>query len=129
VGAVTARSRTPVRRPFVDIAVLLWVAVCGVACYWQVTVALAGDDLGWLYSIEWPVFGIFGIVVWWNLIHDDPEKVGNSALRNGLAHEPRVNDRSQHETTRSPSESPDLERYNEYLSALAASEKKKGWRR
>ncbi len=42
--------------------------------------ALAGDSLGWLYSVEWPIFALFGLVFWWNIIHDDPNKVGHKGL-------------------------------------------------
>ncbi len=42
--------------------------------------ALSGDSLGWLYSVEWPVFAFFGAVFWWNIIHDDPEKTGQKGL-------------------------------------------------
>ncbi len=61
-------------------AVAIWVPGCAVAAWWQVTVALAGDRLGWLYSVEWPCFAVFGTVVWWNAVHDDPETVGARAL-------------------------------------------------
>jgi DNA-binding transcriptional regulator of glucitol operon len=113
----------------VHVAIAVWVPLCALACYWQVTVALAGERLGWLYSIEWPVFGLFGIVVWWNLIHDDPETVGKRALRSGHA-APRRNDgRARGVTSRAEDESPDLKSYNDYLAALGAGDKRKSWRR
>jgi hypothetical protein len=87
-----------------------------------VTVALAGDGLGWLYSIEWPAFGLFGIVVWWNLIHDDPAKVGAGALRTGQVRKSRSTGRSRGTTSRPTDESPELKAYNDYLAALASTE-------
>jgi hypothetical protein len=62
------------------LAIIVWFPGCLVAAWWQITVALAGDSLGWLYSVEWPVFAIFGAVFWWNLIHDDPEQTGHKGL-------------------------------------------------
>ncbi len=103
----------------------MWVPVCAIACWWQVTVALAGDHLGWLYSVEWPAFGIFGIVVWWNLLHDDPEKVGSRALRAGHVRPHRITERDRDITTRAEVESPELARYNEYLAALAAQDRER----
>jgi hypothetical protein len=44
-----------------------------VAGWWQATRALAGNGLSWVYSIEWPIFGLIAIVAWWQLIHEDPE--------------------------------------------------------
>src|SRR5579872_5199445 len=57
------------------VALLVWFPGCLVAMWWQVTVALAGNALGWLYAIEWPVFAILGVFGWWQLIHDDEETV------------------------------------------------------
>jgi len=98
------------------------VPTCAIACYWQVTVALAGDGLGWLYSIEWPAFGLFGIIVWWNLIHDDPAKVGSGALRTGHVRTSRPTSRSRGTTSRPAEESPELKAYNDYLAALASTD-------
>jgi DNA-binding transcriptional regulator of glucitol operon len=126
---MTVRRRAVRHRSLLHLAVLVWVPVCGLACYWQVTVALAGDSLGWLYSGEWPLFGLFGIVVWWNLIHDDPETVGAAALRSGHGRERRSTGRDREATTRVTEETPDLEQYNDYLAALAANDRQKSWRR
>jgi len=113
----------------VHLAIACWVPLCALACYWQVTIALAGDHLGWLYSIEWPVFGIFGIVVWWNLIHDDPETVGARALHSSGTLPRRRAAREQGVTTRVQDEPTDLKNYNDYLAALGADDKRKSWRR
>jgi hypothetical protein len=31
--------------------------------------ALSGHAFSWLYVVEWPIFGSFGIYVWWVLLH------------------------------------------------------------
>jgi DNA-binding transcriptional regulator of glucitol operon len=130
VRSSTRTGRRPPTRnkPLIHLAIAIWVPLCAVACYWQVTVALAGDKLGWLYSIEWPAFGIFGIVVWWNLIHDDPETVGSRAVRSGHAKLSRLTDRDRGTTSRADEESPELKKYNDYLAALATTRKQKTWR-
>ncbi len=46
---------------------------CLVAGWWQATVALAGNALSWVYTVEWPVFAIIAVGAWWHLIHEDPE--------------------------------------------------------
>ena len=43
------------RALLLHLALLVWFPGCLVAMWWQVTVALAGNALGWLYAIEWPV--------------------------------------------------------------------------
>ena len=63
------------------LAVVLWVPGCLVAGWWQVTRALDGNGLSYLYSVEWPVFALVGIWMWWSLIHTDPETVGARAQR------------------------------------------------
>ena len=70
------------RRALVLHSVLaIWIPACALACWWQVTVALSGDELGWVYSVMWPCFAVFGTVLWWNLIHDDPDTVGARGVR------------------------------------------------
>jgi integral membrane protein len=46
---------------------------CAVAGWWQATRALAGNDLSWVYSVEWPIFAVLAMWGWWHLIHEDPE--------------------------------------------------------
>src|ERR1700689_3510577 len=61
-------------------AIIVWFPGCLIAAWWQVNVALAGDSLGWLYSVEWPVFACFGLYFWWFWIHDDPSDLGRRKL-------------------------------------------------
>jgi hypothetical protein len=49
------------------------VSGCALAGWWQATRALGGNELSWLYSVEWPVFGLIAIAGWWQLVHEDPE--------------------------------------------------------
>jgi integral membrane protein len=46
---------------------------CALAGWWQATRALAGNELSWVYSVEWPVFALLAIGGWWVLVHEDPE--------------------------------------------------------
>ena len=102
------------------------------ATWWQVTVALSGDPLGWVYSVMWPCFAVFGVVFWWSLVHDDPDTVGRRGLR-----------RLQRQRTTAPgdddlrrelalaeaeAEDPALAEYNAYLADLARSGRSGTWR-
>lgn len=113
------------------LAVAVWVTGCSVAAYWQVTVALAGDKLGWLYSVEWPIFGIFGVVVWWNALHDDPSTVGTLGLRRAREWPSSTPEVAVERTSvrRPEEEDGDLAAYNDFLLALAESGERKTWRR
>ncbi len=46
---------------------------CALAGWWQATRALAGNELSWVYSIEWPIFALIALWGWWQLVHEDPE--------------------------------------------------------
>lgn len=65
-------------------ALVIWVPGCAVAAWWQVGIALGGDSLGWVYSVMWPCFAVFGTIFWWFLVHDDPDTLGARGLRRQL---------------------------------------------
>jgi len=109
------------------LALLVWVPGCAVAAWWQVTIATAGNDLAYLYAVEWPVFAVLAMVVWWNLIHDDPEQVGSRGLRRarretGVPIGPEL-------VRRPEEEDEELAAYNAYLAALAEDDRSKVRRR
>lgn len=111
------------------LALVVWVPGCAVAAWWQVGIALGGDGLGWVYSVMWPLFAVFGIVFWWYLVHDDPDTVGARGLRRlGLQGEPdsgRLGDELA--IIEAEAEDPELAAYNAYLADLA--DRPKNWRR
>lgn len=41
------------------------------AGWWQYHVALSGNELSWVYTIEWPFFAVYAVYIWWKLIHDE----------------------------------------------------------
>jgi hypothetical protein len=122
----TPRSKWFTKRALLaHLALVVWVPGCAVAAWWQVTVALGGNKLAYLYSVEWPVFALMGGVAWWNFVHDDPERVGKAALRRAVAEAPE-------EPPLAPPPDADgdeeLAEYNAYLAELAKSGRKT-WRR
>ena len=38
---------------------------------WQLHRALAGNDLSWAYTFEWPLFAVFGVYFWARTIRDE----------------------------------------------------------
>ena len=62
-------------------ALVVWIPGCVIACWWQVGVGRAGDALGWVYSVMWPCFAVFGTVFWWHFVHDDPDSLGRRGLQ------------------------------------------------
>ena len=131
--ARTAPSRWWTKRAVVaHVALAIWVPGCAVAAWWQVGIALGGDSLGWVYSVMWPCFAVFGIVFWWFLVHDDPDTVGARGLRT-LRRVPTESRNGEPEDggdsaiARAEAEDPALAEYNAYLASLAT--RHKGWRR
>ncbi len=63
------------------VAVLVFVPGCAVAAWWQINRAEGGNQLSYLYSVMWPVFGILGLYFWWMLLHTDYDTVGLKGMR------------------------------------------------
>jgi hypothetical protein len=108
-------------------ALAVWLPGCTVATWWQIGIAESGDSLGWVYSVMWPSFALFGIVFWWFLVHDDPDTLGRRGLRAGGngGGDPADSDAASERAARAEalaraeSEDPELAAYNDYLAALA----------
>ncbi len=62
-------------------ALLVIVPGCAIAAWWQVNRAQDGNQLSYLYSVMWPVFGLLGLIFWWMLIHTDYDSVGLRGMR------------------------------------------------
>ena len=137
------RRRWYTRRALLaHVAVIIWIPGCAVACWWQVGVALSGDSLGWIYSVMWPAFAVFGTVFWWYFIHDDPDTVGRRGLRRlqraaatdggglpaSVGEGAAPDDDGDVPSARAEDEDPELAAYNAYLAALAQEDRPKSWR-
>jgi hypothetical protein len=90
---------------------------------WQLHRALAGNELSWAYTFEWPIFAVFAVVFWAKTIKDEfqPQAVAEDgaddvplptgAVRQGGAPVPAGEPAS-------PEEEADLAAYNAYLARL-----------
>jgi DNA-binding transcriptional regulator of glucitol operon len=109
-------------------AALVFVPACAVLAWWQVSRAQDGNDLSYVYSVMWPVFGILTIVFWWLLIHTDYETVGLKGVQRQLAASPAHPDTvTEAPDLPSPDDDPELAAYNARLAALSA-QGPKTWR-
>jgi hypothetical protein len=88
--------------------------VCCGAFAFELWRALGGHAFSWMYVFEWPLFGAFGIYMWWNLLQ------GNDRVpRPSTKQSPR------------PSEAlPDqeLEAWNRYVRLMESEEQARGRR-
>ena len=118
-------------------ALVVWVPGCIIACWWQVGIGLSGESLGWVYSVMWPCFAVFGTVFWWHFVHDDPDTVGRRGLRRlqqaaapGEVAEPGATEPDARDAAwaQAEAEDPELAAYNAYLAELAREARPGSWR-
>jgi len=116
------------------VALVIFVPGCIAATVWQVGIARSGNDIGWAYAVMWPVFAVYGVVLWWHLVHDDPETVGARGLRRMRSlpgHQAEADQRKAARDEvihRAEDEDPELAAYNAYLAELAREDRPKTWR-
>jgi hypothetical protein len=111
------------------VGLLLFVPICALAAWWQVTRAFDGNGLSYLYSVEWPIFALVASYFWWMLIHTDYETVGRKGLERQVALETakRAAETGGGPDVAPPAQSapgvevddPELAAYNARLAALA----------
>ncbi len=106
-------------------ALILWLVLCALAAWWQVGRAVQGNSLSYLYSVEWPVIGVMGILGWWNMLHMD--KVTESKERSRREYEEKMRAEAQAARAGAPEEDPTLAAYNDHLARLAGEPKKRLW--
>ena len=99
-----------------------WLGGCTAAAYWQVTRAVEGNALSYLYAIEWPVFGIAGIVGWYALINIEKVTEAQEQARREFEEKMRAEAQSARQTD---AESPELAAYNDHLQQIAQQPKRK----
>lgn len=123
-------------------AALILVPGCAIAAWWQVNRAADGNELSYVYSVMWPVFGLLAIIFWWLLIHTDYDAVGLKGMlrqqaqeqppldaqtsdlaasfaADGVAASPATAPYLAEEPLPSAEDDPELAAYNARLAALA----------
>ncbi|GAC1530256.1 MAG: hypothetical protein NVS3B12_04580 [Acidimicrobiales bacterium] len=98
-------------------AVLLVVGGCLSAAVWQLQRARSGNVLSYAYVVEWPLFAVAAVVMWWQALHPPvPRPTGQR-------------DPSPTPSGHGPWEEPDdaLRAYNDSLRSLARGGRK-SWR-
>lgn len=101
--------------------VVLAVGVCAAAARWQIHRAASGNVLSYAYAVEWPLFAIAAVVMWWQLIHDQPPSTGPATNPVG----PEPPGRGLPDV---PVDDPELRSYNAELATLSSRGRRKTWR-
>jgi DNA-binding transcriptional regulator of glucitol operon len=108
------------------LGLLAWVAMCAGAAWWQVSRAVNGNSLSFLYAIEWPCFGVLGVLGWYALLNVEKGTAHEEAARRDYEAQRRAEARAARAASEVP-EDPTLAAYNDHLAELATEPKKKLW--
>jgi hypothetical protein len=126
------------------VVILIVVPTFAALCIWQISRALSGNDLSWAYVFEWPFFAGYAIYMWWRLLHEaTPAETrrpasapGNASA--GASQPPDTGAPDPHPAgptslagePANPADPEEADRaaYNQYLSELAARDRRKQWR-
>ena len=56
------------------ITLVLVLALCLAAFWFELRRAIGGNELSWAYVFEWPIFAVFGVYMWWTTLHQNRRK-------------------------------------------------------
>ena len=107
------------------IALITWVVVCALAAWWQVGRAVQGNSLSFLYSVEWPVIGVLGILGWYSMLNMEKTTEEKEVERRAYEEKMRADALAARE--RATEEDPSLAAYNDHLANLSHDPKKRLW--
>jgi hypothetical protein len=108
----------------IHLALIAWLALVVACSYWQVGRAIEGNSLSFLYAIEWPVFGVLGILGWYALLNQETLSEHQAAARREYEEMMRAQAREARERELAE-EDPTLAAYNDHLEQLQSKSKKK----
>ncbi|MDQ2748441.1 MAG: hypothetical protein M3Y44_02745 [Actinomycetota bacterium] len=73
-GRIGAERRGAHRLSAADVRLhsllVVGVPICVAAGWFELNRALAGRAVAWVYTFEWPLFGIYGVYIWWRLYRE-----------------------------------------------------------
>src|SRR5437879_2248716 len=123
---------------------IVLVATMAGLTWWQASRALTGNTLSYVYAFEWPLLAGVVVYMWWDLLHERPDRAGrqqegaggastNGAVASTNATRASNNGAGAAEAGRvvpryRDDEDEELAAYNRYLAELNASGRRKTWR-
>ncbi len=108
------------------VVLIAWLTGCVLAASWQISRAIDGNSLSYLYSMEWPVIGVFGVLGWYALLNTERHAESDEVARRQYEDSMRERARWAREAQRDE-EDPALAAYNDHLAELAEVPKRRLW--
>jgi len=106
----------------VHLALIVSVPLFLAAGWWQVHRAEGGNTLSYAYAVEWPLFAVIAVYLWWQLLHMEP------GSRRDIERDSDPDGGGVLLGRRREQETPELAAYNDDLELLAAVGRPKTWR-
>ncbi|MGD0852182.1 MAG: hypothetical protein ABSA07_02340 [Acidimicrobiales bacterium] len=108
------------------IALIVWVAICLAAAWWQVGAAILGNSLSYLYAVEWPAFAVLGVFGWYALLNAEKVTEDQEVARREYEEKMRAEAQLARQVD-VEEEDPVLAAYNDHLARIATRPKKRLW--
>jgi len=65
------RRASPAQREFrLHLTLAIALPLCLAAGAFELTRAMSGHEIGWIYAVEWPLIGAYGVYLWWRLLKE-----------------------------------------------------------
>lgn len=112
------------RAIMLHVLVIAWVVMSAVAAWWQVGRAIQGNSLSYLYSIEWPVIGVLGVLGWYALLNMEKVTEHQEKARREYEENMRAQAQAARDAAAEDAD-PTLRAYNDHLAQLGAKSKKR----
>lgn len=106
------------------VTLLAWIGGCAVCDWWQVGRAIHGNQLSYMYAIEWPLFAVLGVLGWYALLHMEKATEDETETRRAYEARMRAEALAQRDA-QSEAEDPSLAAYNDHLAQLARQPKRR----
>jgi len=107
-------------------ALIVWVAICLAAAWWQVGAAILGNSLSYLYAVEWPAFAVLGVFGWYALLNAEKVTEDQEVARREYEEKMRAEAQLARQVD-VEEEDPVLAAYNDHLARIATRPKKRLW--
>ena len=114
------------RALILHVALVAWLGMSATAAWWQVGRAVQGNSLSFLYSIEWPVFGVLGVLGWYAMLNVEKVTEEQENARREYEAAMRAEAQIARQATPEPEDAA-LAEYNDHLEKLSIVTKKRLW--